>query len=254
MNREKLRAHLNLYAVLQNLEDLVLYDDEIKNFVKDWNLSIQFSVLGGPKAFIVFKDGKCEVSKGIKRFASIVLLFVSPRHLNKMFEGKSTPIILRGFSKLSFLLKKFPVLTNKLAYYLKPTPELLQNPKFLELNTRFTISTAAYAAQEIAQYDPIGKLVCAQIGKGAVQLLVDSHGFGAYLFFDANRIEARKGIFSHPMAVLAMKGLKQANEFLNGKIDAFTAIVKGDVVIRGHTSMLDKLSLVLDRIPLYLSQ
>lgn len=253
MSYEKVKAQLNLFAVLQNLEDLVVYDEQMKDLVKDWNLSIQFSVLGGPKAYIVFKDGRCTVERGVKHFASIVLLFVSPAHLNKMFDGKGNPIILRGFTKVGFLLKKFPVLTDKLTYYLKPTDELLKDKKYLEINTRFTLATAAYAAREIALHDKIGKLVCGHIGKGAVQLMVEPDGPGAYLVFDDAGIEAKKGMAERPMAVMAMKGMKEANEFLNGKVDAFSAIVKGDVVIKGQTAMLDSLSLVLDRIPAYLS-
>ncbi len=253
MSYELVKAHLNLNAVLQNLEELVVYDDQMKDFVKDWNFSIQFTVLGGPKAFIVFKDGKCTVKRGVKHFASILLFFISPAQLNKMFDGKGNPILLRGFTRLGFLLKKFPVLTDRLAYYLKPTDELLKDTKYLEINTRFTLATAAFAAREIALHDPIGKLVCGHIGKGAVQLVVKPNGPGAYLQFDENGIDAKKGFAQRPMAVMEMKGMKEANAFLNGKVDGFTAIVKGDVAIKGQTSMLDSLSLVLDRVPVYLS-
>jgi putative sterol carrier protein len=50
-----------------------------------------------------------------------------------------------------------------------------------------------------------------------------------------------------------MKGMKVANDFLNGKMDTFTAIATGDVIIKGQTPMLDSMSLILDRIPMYLS-
>lgn len=253
MSYEKVKAHLNLYAVLQNLEELVVFDDEMRSLTKDWDLSIQFSVLGGPKAFIMFKGGKCTVARGVKHFASILLFFTSPAHLNKMFDGKGSPILLRGFTKLGFLLKKFPVLTDKLGYYLKPTDELLKDKKYQEINTRFTLATAAFAAREIALYDDIGKLVTGHLGKGAVQLMVKPSGPGAYLVFDEKGIEANKGLVQRPMAIMAMKGIKEANEFLNGKVDAFTAIVRGDVEIYGQTAMLDALSLVLDRIPAYLT-
>jgi putative sterol carrier protein len=253
MSYETVKAHLNLYAVLQNLEELVVYDDQMREFVKDWNLSIQFSVLGGPKAYIVFKNGTCTVGRGVKHFASIVLFFVSSAHLNNMFDGKASPIPLRGFTKLGFLLKKFSVLTDRLVYYLKPTDELLKDKKYLELNTRFTLATAAFAAREIALHDPVGKLIAAHIRDGAVQLMVQPDGPGAYVVFEGKTIEAKKGMAERPMAVMAMKGLKEANAFLNNKVDAFTAVVSGDVVIKGQMGMLDNLGLVLDRIPAYLS-
>ncbi len=49
-----------------------------------------------------------------------------------------------------------------------------------------------------------------------------------------------------------MKNVQVGNDFLNAKIDPFTAIASGDVMIKGQTPMLDYLSLVLDRIPIYL--
>ena len=102
MANDLLRANLNLYAVLQNLEDLVAYDPEMNAFAKSWRLSIQFSVSGGPKAYVAFADGVCKVGRGKHPSPSVILYFTSPGHLNKMFDGKANPIPLWGFTKLGF--------------------------------------------------------------------------------------------------------------------------------------------------------
>ena len=60
---------------------------------------------------------------------------MSEAHLNKMFDGNSNPIPLKGFTKLGFLDKEFSKVTDKLEYYLKPTPELLEDPNYLNINT-----------------------------------------------------------------------------------------------------------------------
>ena len=64
MNFELIKANLNLYAVLQNLEDLVKFDKEVSETIKDWDISIQFIVKNGPRAYILFKDGQCVFGRG----------------------------------------------------------------------------------------------------------------------------------------------------------------------------------------------
>lgn len=253
MSAELIKANLNLYAVIQNLEDLVKYDREMSDMARDWDVSIQFTVIGGPKAHIIFKNGVCTVGRGKCKSPSVILLFTSPAHLNKMFDNKANPIPLKGFTRLGFLTKDFPKLTKKLEYYLKPTDELLKNSTYLEMNTRFTVNTAAFALREIALLDSVGVLARPHIGKGIVQMKVMPDGPGVYLDFQSDDITVTKGDAAKPMAHMGMRGMKTANAFLNGKMDAFTAIASGDVTIKGQMPMLDSMSLILDRIPMYLS-
>jgi len=76
---------------------------------------------------------------------TVTLWFTSPAHLNRMFDGSGTPIPLRGFGKLGFMQKEFTQLSDRLAHYLKPTPELLGDPDYLAMNTRLMLTTAAFA-------------------------------------------------------------------------------------------------------------
>ncbi|RLD82967.1 MAG: hypothetical protein DRJ07_07620, partial [Bacteroidetes bacterium] len=61
---EKIKAGVNLYAVIKNIEQLVILDPEIKELVKDWNITIEFRVKNGPDASVRFKGGSCVVKKG----------------------------------------------------------------------------------------------------------------------------------------------------------------------------------------------
>jgi putative sterol carrier protein len=49
-----------------------------------------------------------------------------------------------------------------------------------------------------------------------------------------------------------MQDVRVANDFLNGKLDAFSAVAAGNVLIKGQTPMIDSISLILNRVPLYL--
>jgi hypothetical protein len=253
MGDELIKAHLNLYAVLRNLEDIVEYDRETASLVMDWDVSVQFSVFNGPRAYIEFRGGVCTVGRGRYEDPSVILLFLSPAHLNRMIEGRGNPIPIKGFTRLGFLKRDFTRVTEKLEYYLKPTPELLEDEEYLALNTRLTLHTAAFAVREIGLLDPIGKLVASHIGNGSVNLKILPHGPAVCVNFKDGDIEPRKGEAERPMAVMWMKNVKAANDFLSGKTDAFTAIASGDVMIRGQIPMLESLSLILDRIPHYLS-
>ncbi len=253
MDYETIKAGLNLYAVLKNLEELVIYDSEMALLAKDWDVSIQFSVANGPKSCICFKNGTCTVIRGKHNRPDIKLFFFSPKHLNKMFDGKSNPVPLKGFSRIGFLTKEFPKLTDKMEHYLKPTDELLKNPDYLTLNTRMTLNTAVFAIKELAENDPVGKVVASRIRDGNLLMKILPDGPSAFLEFCAGRIKPGKGDVEKPMACMYMKDMTVANNFLNDKIDAFTAIATGDVIIKGQTPMLDNVSLILDRIPLYLT-
>jgi len=252
MSYELVKANLNLYAVLKNLEDLVILDSEMSQFAKDWKIVIQFLVKNGPQAYVEFKDGICTVGKGKHKKANVKLYYTSPEHLNKMFDGNGTPIPLKGFTKLGFLTKDFDKLTKKMEYYLKPTDELLANEEYAKINTVFTITTAAFAIPEIAKYDEIGKITRSHIKNGAVTMEVLPDGPAATISFTDDDVYAEKKKTDKPMAQLSFKSMKIANDFLNGKSDAFTEIASGNVLIKGQTGMLDSMNLILDRIPLYL--
>lgn len=253
MDGNLVKAQLNLYAVIKNLEDLIAFDPQMREMAGEWKISVQFIVRGGPSAYIDFRDGACSVGRGRMKGASIILYFLSPAHLNRMFDGVANPIPLKGFSKIGFLTGDFTKLTERLAYYLKPTPELLKDPAYLDMNTRMTLNTAAFAIPEIAAGDPVGLAVSSHIPEGDLVMKILPAFHAVSVSFRGDGIEARKGEADKPMAVMAMKNVAIASAFLNGSIDAFTAIASGDVSIRGTIPILDGASLLLDRIPAYLS-
>ena len=253
MSFNQIKAHLNLHAVLQNLEDLVAHDPQTAQLTKDWRISIQFSVKGGPSAFVEFENGRCRVGPGNHPSPSVRLFFTSPEHLNKMMDGKANPIPLKGFTRLGFLSKEFPKATDRLEHFLKPTPERLADAGYLALNTQMTLNTAAFCVPHLARLDPLARTIAHHIQDGTVLIKVLPDGPAASIRFAGGHIEAQKSEPQTPMAVLFLKDIGVANDFFNGKLDLFTAVAMGDVIIKGQTPMLDALGLILDRIPAYLN-
>lgn len=252
MHHDQVLANLNLFAVLQNLEELLVLDRETASLAKGWNITIQFSVLNGPSAYVAFKNGVCAVGRGESARSDLKLFFLGHGHLNNMFDGKGAPIPVKGFTKLYFLATKFKKLTDRLEYFLKPTDELLADEEYSRINTVMTLNTAAFAAAELIRHEPVSRAVAKGMPDGKVLLKILPDGPAVHLNFQDGDVSARKEDVERPMAQMIMKNMEVAAGFLNQRIDAFSAIAMEDVAIKGQTFMLDKLSLVLDRIPLYL--
>lgn len=253
MSYHLIRAGINLYAVLKNLEDLVVLDEESRSLVESKTQSIQFVVKNGPKAWLKFENGTCNVGQGKMKNPGIVLWFSSPGHLNKMFDGQASPIPLKGFTKIGFLKNEFTRITERLEYYLKP--EDVKNPSedYIKLNTRFTLTVAAFSLSEIAKYDKKASISAHHIPDGKIQLTVLPDGPAIYLNVKNGNISATKGKTENPSAVMEMRDFRAANDFLNGKSNPFKAIASGEVMIKGQTPMLDNLSLILDKVASYIS-
>lgn len=251
MSHQLIKAGINLYAILKNLEELVELDSTCQDLIKGKSLTVQFVVKNGPQGWVNFDNNHCTVGQGKIKNPSIKLWFSSPEHLNKMFDGNANPIPLRGFTKLGFLQNEFIQITDKLAYYLKP--EDVSNPTedYIKINTQFTLTVAAFSLSEIAKYDKKAKLTASHIPNGKVQLSVLPDGPSVHLIVEDGKISARKGAAEHPDAIMEMKDFQTANDFLNGKSNPFKAIALGDVMIKGQTPMLDSLSLMLDKVNQY---
>jgi hypothetical protein len=265
---ETMRARLNLYAVLPNLEDVVRLDPEMARLIAGSRVTVQFVVRGGPKAYVRIADGACTVGKGEAPAtaatdaktgdaktgdAKVVLWFASPRHLNKMFDGTGRPVPLKGFKQLGFLRKQFTQLTDRMAYYLKPTDALLADPAYLAMNTRLTLNTAACAVPVLLDGDPECAHLKHALDSGSIGLKVLPDGPSVGLVLGPDEVRPVKGDVRGPSGLILMRDLQTANDYLNGKLDTFVAAVRGEVQIWGHIGKIEALGLVLDHVPKYLS-
>ena len=253
MTDNKIKARLNLNAVMRNLEELPSLDKEAADIIRDWSLSIRFTIRGDISAYLSFSGGKCKYDTETTATADVSLFFVSPGHLNAMFDNKAMPIPVRGFSKLRFLKNEFPKITNRLEYFLKPEDSLLKNPEYVRVNTALSLYTAAFSICELVQLDPISKLVGDHTPTGTLQLNVLPDGPYAYVVYDGKGcVTAFRGQATNPMASISFRDCQTANQLFNGKLDGFSAIALGDLKLKGLIPLIDNTNLILDRIPLYL--
>jgi hypothetical protein len=258
MNAEDVRARLNLFAVLPNLEDVVRDDPEMRALVADARITVRFAIANGPGTAVRFDHGSCVVGPvpwrddARRSGPTVRLAFRSSSHLNRMFGGRGRPIPFWGFNHLSFLTKQFTQLNDRMAYYLSPDDELLEDPGYLAMNTLLALNTAAFAVPVLLRHDPACAPLRRGLAHGAVVVKVSPDGPAVSLACRASGVLPIKGELTHPSAIVLLRDLRTANDYLAGKLDSCVAAVRGDVSIRGRVAMVDTLALVLDRVGAYL--
>lgn len=253
MTHEILKARLNLNAVLRNIEALPALDPTTAEIIREWTVSVRFSVRSVMSARLSFKGGSCAYQPDTADTADVSLFFWSGAHLNAMFDNRANPIPLKGFRRLGFLKNEFPRVTERLEYYLKPTDELLQDEAYLRANTTLTLYTAVFAACEVARLDPVARAVACQTPAGALQFSILPDGPHAHLVHDGlGGITACRGPAKAPTAIITIRDFQTANQLFNGTLDSFGAVALGDVQLKGLIPLIDNTNLILDRIPLYL--
>ncbi len=255
MSQDLILSRLNLQAVLPNLETLIENDAKAAEMTRGWNACIQFTVKKGPSAYVCFTDGRCKVGAGKAPQSDILLLFFSCRHLNRMFDNEAMPIPLKGFTRLSFLSKQFPRLTDRLEYFLKPTDELLSDNEYARINTLLSLYTAGRAVSILSEEDKICKTIASGMPDGAtIMMKILPDGPAVTLLANDGSISMIPEEHESPTAALLINDTKTANRLLNQKLDPFAAIALGEIKIMGQIPQIDAVDLILDRIPIYLKQ
>ena len=245
-------ANINIFAILRNLEELWKLDENTRKILEGKDMSIQFIVKNGPRAYLRFKDGACTFNKG-QIPCKMKLYFKSPQHLNDMFEGKANPIPLKGLTQINFLKNEFTELTNRLTYFLKPTDELLKDSTYFKTNTILSAYTAFMTLVEIGNSDRIGKLNAKRIPEGVISIEIAKSDIAIQIISDGEgNLEGRKGKTLTPRAFMIFDSLNTANALLNGKIDSFSCIATGGLQMKGYIPMVEYLSKLLAQVPTYL--
>ena len=130
----KTLAYINMYGVLGALTALCDHVPEAKKILGSAGCSIGFAVKDGPSATLTFVGGKCILKEGVED-CTVKIPFSSAEKFNGMVDGTVTPVPVKGFTRLPFLLGKFKKLTDLLESYLRPSPEKLEDEEFLRLLT-----------------------------------------------------------------------------------------------------------------------
>lgn len=244
------KAKINLYAVLRNIQDLCSMDDVSKELISKENISVSFNIPDVGSGALIFKDGVCTFVPN-QAAAQLKLWFVSPEHFNKLIDGEKTiPLFINVF-KVGFLLGTFTKLSDRLSYFLKPTDELLKDPKFFEINTTLTAYTAFFAMSQIGNSDEIGKIIAARIANGDIACGIPN-GMQVTISIKGGKMESKIEKAENPVAVMEFADLQFAHDLLNGKTSSFNGLGQGKFLIKGRVDMLEQMSKLLSMVNQYL--
>jgi hypothetical protein len=246
-------ARLHLSAVLQNLEDVVKFDQEAKSIARDWNHTMQFSCPGNIAATIRFSGGNAKVTPEKTTFPDVALWFPTPTMLNRMFigQGFTIPIPWMGVWKIA-LLKGFTALSKRMEHYLKPSEQTLADRKNFEFHVQCLLHTVVFGLKAVGENDPKVNHLVTSTRDGVAEFRIKG-GPAAHIVIDKGRLFPHKGPAANPSAVLELKDYDTAFGLFTGKLDAMALMGACDVRISGYVPIIDNLNAALDRLAIYLS-
>lgn len=256
--RQSVLARLHLGAVLPLLEDIVAHDPFAREQVSGWNLTLQFQLPGGrPATALVFKDGALSVPddpplKGGPQ--KVPLTFQSAAHLNAVFQGTSKRNPRPGLAALLHLkeLTGLNALLSRLAFYMKPSDELLRNPEEFRFCVMLNLYGLVFGIRQIGENDPDMVPVSRHIPRGIVEFRVMDGGPAAHLRVASGRFLPGRGPVESPNAVLEIADCPTAWAMLQGRLDLFSAVGAGIIRLRGYIPLLDGINPLMDRLAWYL--
>ncbi len=254
MNQNVL-AHCNLFGVLGAIPELLRMDEEARRLVGSRRISIGFSVKQGPSATLFFENGSARLAEGCKG-CDIKLYFPSCEKFNGMIDGTATPLPVKGFFKLGFLLKSFTKLTDLLSAYLRPAEGALNDPDFLIRSTRLMLRVIAGSVVSIGNEDPVGRFSASNIVDGDIRFNVgDPENGGVSLAIRAkdHRLQLLEEVPAVTFSEMSFADYETARALFDGKINAVAAVGTGKVRIGGMISQIDNVNRILDRVALYLT-
>lgn len=249
-----LQASVYLKGILPLMEELVEYDQEAAAAISGENLVLQFEVKDGPVAHLQVHRGTIRHGTGHHPYPDVRLTFKTPERLNRLFAGEDVrPGIRKGFTRLGFLINKFPILAERLGYYMEGEGQKLTGPKANLFLVKLGLRAMLGGMAAVASDDPSLADVAADTPPGTllVKVLPDGpHGTFAKV--------PRNGQFdfvvtfgrpvAHANAMMGFANLDVARRLIDGQLSAVVAIGTGEMHIRGYLPLIDKANIFLGRL------
>jgi hypothetical protein len=248
--RDAIRAHMHLHAVLPRLGDLARLDDEARGIVAGMKVAIGFQVLGGPRVVLHFANGGVRATK--EGGGNVCLLFPSCAKLNAMFDGqKVTPIPLKGLHRMGDL-KKLTRLTDILTRYLKPSDADMADAGFRAKHVELSLLVGLAATAAIATIEPKGRRIAGHMPSGTMVYDIGG-GPKAHVVIDHGDIRAFAGTVDDPTTTIEIRDVDLAVALIKGQVDTFAANGAGDIRASGSLTLADEFNTLFDRVGLYLA-
>ena len=244
-------AYINLYAVLGAIPELLQYDGEARALAEGVNMSVCFSVRGGPCATLFFEGGRAYMRDGDEG-CKIKIPFSSPEKFNGMIDGTVTPLPIKGIFHVGFLLGKFAKLTDILTKYLRPSDADLSDKNFRDASTRLLFGVICRAVCQIGNEDPVGRASASYVVDGVIKIAI-AGDIEAGITAKDHHLSAEIGRCPDFRSYMIFRDIDTARDLFDGKINAVSEVGTGGVRIGGMISQIDNVNRMLDRVSMYLA-
>ena len=247
----EIKAHLYLYAVLPQLEEVVRVDAAAQAVVAGWRGSIALRVAGGPGVRLEVADGRLRAVRRGRGLPSLGLLLVTPAAAVRMFEaGGATPLPWMGGWRLR-LVGGLRTLSGRLQYYLKADRERLESDGAFAAAVLIRLAVLVYAIAVLAECLPEGGGGAEGAADGVVSIGV-AGASPLQLRCAGGRITASRCAGRRANVAVEFADPVAAHGILSGSDDLWTAIGTGAVRLRGHLLLLDPILQLMSRVGNYL--
>lgn len=251
MTDQRTLAYINLYSILGSVPLLCELDEKAASLIKDKKISVGIDVKKGPKATLIFDNGKCEFVDSCKK-CDIRLPFSSPKKFNGMINGTVTPFPTKGLTKIGFLLKSFTKITDILSDYLKPDEEALDDKKFFEISTKLMFRLISSAIVCIGNEDRIGQASASYISDGVIKLAIGDD-ICHYIVSKDHKLSLSADAEPEFSSYMKFEDIRLARELFDGKQNAAACVGAGKIRVGGMISQVDNVNRILDRVAVYLA-
>jgi hypothetical protein len=248
-------SRLYLGAVLPCLTDLAEQDPVARAILGDVKGSIVLRILSGPAATVCLQRGQIAWENGCGRVPSLILLFLTDRHLNAFFSGKkwAVPIPVWGGWRAG-LLARFAKLAERLEAVLNGDALVLSTSAGRRLHARLSLMTAGLGLHALAEGDKVARQALRSLPPGLASFTIEGEQ-GATVWFDHGSADYAAGWGEpprRPEVRIAFADVDTAFGALRDEIDTLAAVGCGQIKVDGLVPLADGLNFVMHRLRIYL--
>ena len=253
----KVLCRLYLNAVLPCLADLTHEDPAARAIGADVDASIVLCVLGGPAVTLHWRHGEIAWAAGFGPKPSVILAFLSDRHLNAFFDGKkwAAPLPLWGGWRVG-LLKRFSALAARLEQVMDGAPEVIENADGRRLHARLTLITVGLGLQALAQGDQAVRRILGTLPPGLASFSIAGES-KARVWFDHGSPGQQAGWGDPPRrpdVIVQFADIGVAYDVMREQIDTLAAVGAGRIRVDGLVPLADGLNFAMERLRVYLKR
>ncbi|MEM9400533.1 MAG: hypothetical protein AAF984_10015 [Verrucomicrobiota bacterium] len=263
MTKEHLLARLHLRALLPTLAELVRIDESAQKIIENWNFTVRFTSATGISTTLQFKKGTLFVDPERRFYFPLNLMFASDKQVNNLFtkQDRAVPIPIWGLQYLPAMLH-FQKLTNRLENILKASVKDLQSDEdLLRKHVRLLMGRVIPAAvAQLGTYEAESQAIL-KSKVGMIQIEVKDESIKSWIQCSTigrngdSRPSLRSGFGAAPTApdfIMSFRDLPTALLSINNELDTMAAATGCDISIRGSLPLGEAVSMIMERVALYL--